>query len=336
VVLVEGAGLFAFGTTKKDAVIAADIAEHTVRAKALAHACGGYEELGQPALFEMEYWSLEQAKLGKAAPLPLAGQVALVTGAGGAIGVGIAARIVAAGGNVVLADLDAARLGRALARLRRNAPLASASVVMDVTREESVRAGFAEACRLFGGVDIVVPNAGIAAVAGVDELTLEEWRRVQGVNLDGTFLVVREGARLLKRQGTGGSIVISASKNVFDPGARFGAYSASKAAAHQLGKVAALELAEHGIRVNMINADAVFGDEEFPSGLWEQVGPDRMRARGLDPAGLRAYYRDRNLLKLEVRAEHVGNAVVFFASCATPTTGATLPVDGGISGAFPR
>ena len=126
------------------------------------------------------------------------------------------------------------------------------------------------------------------------------------------------------------------SKNVFDPGAGFGAYSASKAGVHQLGKIAALELAPLGVRVNMINADAVFGDDAVKSGLWEEVGPDRMKARGLDPEGLRAYYRDRSLLKTSVLPAHVGEAVVFFASGVTPTTGATLPVDGGIPGAFPR
>ena len=126
------------------------------------------------------------------------------------------------------------------------------------------------------------------------------------------------------------------SKNVFDPGAAFGAYSASKAAAHQLSRIAALELAEIGVRVNMINPDAVFGDEKISSGLWDLIGPDRMKSRGLDPQGLREYYRERNMLKETVLAEHVGNAVVFFASEKTPTTGATLPVDGGVASAAPR
>jgi NAD(P)-dependent dehydrogenase (short-subunit alcohol dehydrogenase family) len=130
--------------------------------------------------------------------------------------------------------------------------------------------------------------------------------------------------------------VVVSSKNVFDPGAAFGAYSASKAGVHQISKIAALELAELGVRVNLINPDAVFGDEEVPSKLWELVGPERMKSRGLDPQGLREYYRQRNLLKVQVTAEHVGNAVVFFASEQTPTTGATLPVDGGIPAAFPR
>ena len=137
-------------------------------------------------------------------------------------------------------------------------------------------------------------------------------------------------------QGTGGSVVVQASKNVFAPGASFGAYSASKAGASQLARIAALELAELGVRVNTINADAVFGDDEVPSGLWELVGPERMKSRGLDPQGLRDYYRERSLLKVPVLPRHVGEAVVFFASGLTPTTGATLPVDGGLPEAFPR
>jgi NAD(P)-dependent dehydrogenase (short-subunit alcohol dehydrogenase family) len=188
----------------------------------------------------------------------------------------------------------------------------------------------------FGGLDCVVPNAGIARTGKLEELDPAAFAAVQAVNSHATFLLLQRVGRELRRQGTGGSIVVQASKNVFAPGARFGAYSASKAGVHQLGKVAALELAEHGIRVNMVNADAVFGDDEFPSGLWQEVGPDRMQARGLDPNGLKEYYRNRNLLKAEVRAEHVGNAVVFFASGSTPTTGATLPVDGGLADAFPR
>jgi NAD(P)-dependent dehydrogenase (short-subunit alcohol dehydrogenase family) len=132
------------------------------------------------------------------------------------------------------------------------------------------------------------------------------------------------------------NIIVISSKNVFDPGAAFGAYSASKAGAHQLSKIAALELAEFGVRVNMVNPDAVFGDENVCSNLWEEVGPERMKSRGLDPEGLKEYYCQRSLLKQRVLSEHVGNAVVFFASDLTPTTGATLPVDAGNPATFSR
>jgi NAD(P)-dependent dehydrogenase (short-subunit alcohol dehydrogenase family) len=182
----------------------------------------------------------------------------------------------------------------------------------------------------------VVPNAGIAHVGRLEDMDLERFRLVQDVNTNGTLHVLRAAARILRAQGTGGTIVVQASKNVFAPGAGFGAYSASKAAALQLARIAALEFAEFSVRVNVINADAVFGDADVPSQLWQQVGPERMQARGLDAAGLRAFYRDRSLLKTEVLPRHVGEAVVWFAAMRTPTTGAVLPVDGGIAEAFPR
>ena len=174
-------------------------------------------------------------------------------------------------------------------------------------------------------------------MARVEDLDPEKFDQVVKVNLKGTFHVIKASIPIFRRQGTGGNIVVISSKNVFDPGAAFGAYSASKAGVHQISKIAALELAELGVRVNMVNPDAIFGDEEVPSKLWELVGPERMKSRGLDPQGLREYYRQRNLLKVQVTAEHVGNAVVFFASeASSATTGATLPVDGGIPAAFPR
>jgi rhamnose utilization protein RhaD (predicted bifunctional aldolase and dehydrogenase)/NAD(P)-dependent dehydrogenase (short-subunit alcohol dehydrogenase family) len=336
VVLVPGVGIFAAGRTKTDARIAADIAEHTIRAKGLANDIGRYRALPEPDLFDMEYWVLEQAKLGKAKDAPLAGQVAMVTGAAGAIGFGIAKQLVAAGAHVVLTDIDGERLDSACRDLDPKARGAVAGLVMDVTDEESVAAGFVETCRLYGGLDLLVLNAGVAHVSALEDLDPAALRRVIDVNLVGYFLVLREAARLLRRQGLGGNVVVNSSKNVFAPGADFGAYSASKAGAHQLGRIAALELAGAGVRVNMINADAVFGDATRPSGLWQEVGPARARSRGLDPSALQDYYRQRNLLRVAVTPEHVGNAVVFFASNLTPTTGATLPVDGGVAEAFPR
>jgi rhamnulose-1-phosphate aldolase/alcohol dehydrogenase len=336
VVLVPGVGVFTAGRTKADARIAADIAEHTVPAKADANTIGHYLALADPDLFDMEYWSLEQAKLGKTKDAALAGQVALVTGAAGAIGFGIAKQLVAAGAHVLVADVDPERIRAAVDELDPKRRGVAAGLAMDVTDEAAVASGFAEACRLYGGVDVVVLNAGVAHVSAIEKLEPEAFRRVLDVNLTGSFLVLREAARLFRRQGTAGNVIVNSSKNVFAPGAEFGAYSASKAGAHQLGKVAALELAAAGVRVNMINADAVFGDAKRPSGLWQEVGPSRAKSRGLDPRELEDFYRQRNLLKAKVTAEHVGNAVVFFASNLTPTTGATLPVDGGVADAFPR
>ena len=336
VILVPGVGFFTAGRTKKDARIAADIVDHTLQAKSLAQAIGDYVPLSDGDLFDMEYWSLEQAKLGQAKDPVLAGQIAVVTGAAGGIGYGICRKLIEAGAHVVVTDLDPARVQQVVGELDARKRGVAAGVAMDVTDEHSVARAFAEINRMYGGIDIAVLNAGIAHVNAVDQIPPAEFRRLVDVNLTGNFLVLREAARLLKRQGTGGHIILNSSKNVFGPGADFGAYSASKAGAHQLAKVAAIELAGSGIRVNMINADAVFGDAKHPSGLWQEVGPARAKSRGLDPAGLADYYRQRNLLKAGVTADHVGNAVVFFASNQTPTTGATLPVDGGVADAFPR
>jgi NAD(P)-dependent dehydrogenase (short-subunit alcohol dehydrogenase family) len=199
-----------------------------------------------------------------------------------------------------------------------------------------MRRAFDEVCIHFGGVDVVVPNAGIALVRSIADLAPGEARAVSDVNYLGVLNTIREAARVFRAQGTGGNIVINASKNVFAPGKDFAAYSASKAAAHQLGKIAALELAPLGVRVNQINADAVFGHGETPSGLWQEVGPSRAASRGLSMEALPAFYQERNLLHRRVEARHVGAAVVFFVTQAVATTGATLPVDGGIPEAFPR
>jgi rhamnose utilization protein RhaD (predicted bifunctional aldolase and dehydrogenase)/NAD(P)-dependent dehydrogenase (short-subunit alcohol dehydrogenase family) len=337
VVLVPGLGLVTAGTSPKAASIAADIAEHTLLAKVKGASLGPYRELEEEHIFDMEYWSLEQAKLGKGKRPPLSGQTALVTGGGGAIAAGIGRQLLAAGARVVLSDIDPERLEQVATKLAASfGQQAVLPLVMDVTDAAEVHQGLVDIIRRTGGLDVLVPNAGIAHVATIAELAEADFRKVIDVNLLGVYQVIKAAIPIFRRQGTGGSVIINSSKNVFDPGAAFGAYSASKAGAHQLGKIAALELAPLGVGVNMINADAIFADEETPSGLWEVVGPDRMRARNLDPAGLREYYRQRNLLKTEVTADDVGRAVVFFATGQTPTTGATLPVDGGIPAAFPR
>jgi rhamnulose-1-phosphate aldolase/alcohol dehydrogenase len=333
IVVLPGVGIFAAGETRRDARIAADIAEHTVRTRIRASMIGRYEGIGEGDLFDMEYWSLERDKLGTRAPAALAGQVALVTGGAGAVAEGIARRLLEAGAHVALADIDNDRLDAVLGRLDGER---CEALECDVTQEGDVHYAFEEVAARFGGVDLVVANAGIAEAGSLEELPEEALQRALEVNAVGTFHTLAEALRQLRRQGTGGNVVVVSTKNVFAPGRGFGAYSASKAAAHQLGRIAALEGAEIGVRVNMINADAVFGEASNPSRLWQAVGPERARARGIDPGDLESFYRDRNLLHARVTAEHVGNAVVFFASQATPTTGAALPVDGGLPEAFPR
>ena len=341
VILIPGLGLITTGHTEKAAQICCDIAVHTLLAKQRGRSIAPYKELEEAHIFDMEYWSLEQVKLGKGSTLPLAGQVALVTGGGGAIACGIGRMLLAAGAHVYLSDLNHERLDKVCDLLKKEFPAERiGALLMDVTDKKAVTSGIKTIIKECGGLDILVPNAGLAHVATIEELDEEMFRKVTEINTMGVFQVIQAAIPIFKRQALLGKatahIIINSSKNVFSPGAAFGAYSSSKAGAHQLGKIAAMELAPYNVRVNMINADAIFDDHGITSGLWDVVGPDRMRSRNLDPEGLKEYYRERNLLKTEVLADHVGNAVVFFASSLTPTTGATLPVDGGVAAAFPR
>jgi rhamnulose-1-phosphate aldolase/alcohol dehydrogenase len=333
VVLMPGLGMITVGNNAKAAHVAADIYRHTMAVKRLVSEISEYRALPQLDLFDVEYWSLEQAKLSGQRPKPLEGRVALITGGAGAIGRGIAKILRNNGAEIVLADIEKAE--------ETADELKCFGIAMDVTSSESVAAAFRAVCERFGGVDIVVPNAGTALSKPIEDLSDAEARRVMDINFHGYLRTVQEGIRVLKHQDSGGHIVIISSKNVLAPGNEFSIYSASKAAGHQLGKVAAMELAPYGIKVNMVTPDAVFATEDDPageirSGLWRTVGPDRAKAHKIASTELEAFYQDRNLLKAEVSAEDVGRAVLFFATDQTPTTGATLPVDGGIAQAFPR
>ncbi len=341
VVWFPGVGVLAAGPDARAARIAADLARHTLRLKATATALGPYVGLPDADLFDMEYWSLEQAKLARAKgpASPLDRRVVLVTGGAGAVGVGIGRQLLAAGAHVVLTDVDLAALERAAAILRGlegHATERLRTVALDVGSTDDVRRGLDEAARCFGGLDGFVIAAGVAVAGELADLTDEALEHALRVNAGGAHRILREAADRLTLQGIGGDIVVISTKNVAAPGASLGGYSASKAAAHQLARVAALELAPRDIRVNLVAPDAVFTEGEIHSGLWREIGPARAADRGLDPGALPAFYRDRNLLKAEITGSDVGRGVVFFLSRQTPTTGAVLPVDGGLPGAFLR
>jgi len=340
VVLLPGCGVAAAGGSAKLASVALDIALHTLRVKAaVADGGGRYEGLSEGHLFDMEYRPLQLEKLRRAGAFPLVTTVALITGAAGAIGEGICRELLAAGAHVAASDLAGERLDSLVEELTAEAPGRVLGVPLDVTDPDGPRgvaAGFSAVARVWGGVDLVVVNAGAAHVATIETMELADFERLERINVHGTLLVLGEAARHFRRQGTGGDVVVVSTKNVFAPGASFSAYSATKAASHQIGRIASQEMAGLDVRVNMVAPDAVFGGGERKSGLWQEVGPDRMRARGLTEEGLEEYYRGRNLLKARITARHVGRAVVFFARRETPTTGATLPVDGGLPDATPR
>jgi rhamnulose-1-phosphate aldolase/alcohol dehydrogenase len=336
VVFLPGVGALCAGKNALAARIACDITAHTVAVKMHVAAMGRYEGLPEDELFEMEYHTYQHAKLGPGGELPLARQVALVTGAAGAIGLAIVEGLLEQGCHVAITDLAGDALHTAVRDLEARFPGRVMGAVMDVTSPASVQEAFDAVIQRWGGVDIVIPNAGLAHVSLLTEMKLEAFQKLERVNVEGTLNVIGEAGRHFKLQGTGGDIILVSTKNVFAPGAQFGAYSATKAAAHQLARIASLEFASSDVRVNMVAPDAVFSHGSRKSGLWAEVGPERMKARGLDEKGLEEYYRQRNLLKAAVTGRHVANAVLFFATRQTPTTGATIPVDGGLPDATPR
>jgi rhamnose utilization protein RhaD (predicted bifunctional aldolase and dehydrogenase)/NAD(P)-dependent dehydrogenase (short-subunit alcohol dehydrogenase family) len=336
VILLPGLGAFCAGMDLQSAGIVRDITAATLASKARISRFGRYQSPGEIDLFRMEYDAFQRAKVENLPCHPLTGRVALVTGAAGAIGMGVSEGLLAQGCAVALADLPGERLDAVFDELRCRYGDLVMAVPFDVTEPNDVARGFADTIAAWGGIDIVIANAGVALVSDLTSLTLEQFRGLERVNVEGTLNLLSEAGRHFRSQACGGDIILISTKNVFAPGAKFGAYSATKAAAHQLARIASLEMAEIGVRVNMVAPDGVFSHGNRRSGLWAAVGPDRMRARGLDEAGLEEYYRNRNLLKARITATHVANAVLYFATRQTPTTGATIPVDGGLPDATPR
>jgi rhamnulose-1-phosphate aldolase/alcohol dehydrogenase len=336
VVLVPGLGMFTAGRDRRTAGIVNDIYHHTIDVIGNASAFGRYVSLTAQDAFDVEYWPLELYKLTLAPPeKELARRIALVTGGASGIGRAVARRLAAEGAHVVVGDLDEAGakktaddVGAAVGGNR------AVGLRMDVTSEASVRAAFEETVLAFGGLDILVSNAGMAHSAPVDRMALGDWERSFAVNATGHFLVAREAMRILIPQALGGALVFVATKNVMSPGKDFAAYSAAKAAEAQLAKVLALEGAPHGIRSNIVNPDAVFQDSK----LWsEEVRRERAAAQGIAVEQLEDFYRKRNLLGARILPEDVAEAVLFLAADrSAKTTGCTLTVDGGVKDAFPR
>jgi rhamnulose-1-phosphate aldolase/alcohol dehydrogenase len=336
VILLPGIGFVATGKDKDSAIQCAEVYEHSIATMRGAEALDQYESLSLPLAFEMEYWSLELYKLSLApAEKPLARRVALVTGACGSIGRAIVTRLLKEGAHVVIADLDLQKTKTFSSELNRQFGVGrTLGVAMDVRQEKSVQKAFEQLLLTYGGLDLVVSNAGIAKIGAVESLHLSDWQHQFEVNATGHFLVAREAMQIFKRQGLGGNLVFIATKNVTAPGKEFGAYSASKSAQAQLARICAIEGGEWGVRSNMVNPDGIFEG----SGLWsKEVRSDRAKSYGISPKQIEKFYQNRNLLKAQVRSEDVASAVVFLASEESArTTGAMIPVDGGLREAFPR
>jgi rhamnulose-1-phosphate aldolase/alcohol dehydrogenase len=336
VILMPSVGMFTFAKDKSTARIAAEFYCNAIRVMRGASAIDEYLGLPEQEAFDIEYWALEEAKLRRQpAPKPLAGRIALITGGAGGIGRAIAERLLADDACVVLLDNDTDALARTADELAPKFGKDRTRVTRcDVTDEASVVRAFAFTVREYGGVDIVISNAGIASAAPFDQTTIETWRRNMDVLGTGYFLVGREAAKILKAQGTGGSIVFIASKNALVASSGAAAYSTAKAAELHLARCMALDLAGDGIRVNAVNPDAVLQGSRIWSSSWRA---ERARAYGIAPSELEEYYRRRSLLQQNVTPEDVAEAVHFFASDrSAKSTGNILNVDAGNAAAFTR
>jgi len=333
IVLVPGIGMFSYGANKQTARVAGEFYVNAINVMRGAEAVSAYSPIDEAEKFRIEYWALEEAKLARMpAPKPLATRIALVTGGGSGIGRAIAHRLAAEGACVVVADRDAASAATVAAEIG-NADVA-VPFTADVTQEEQVAAAVSAAALAFGGVDLVVNNAGLSVSKPLLETTVADWDRQHDVMARGSFLVSREAARAMKAQGMGGDIVYICSKNSVVAGPANVAYGAAKAdQAHQVRLLAA-ELGGDGIRVNGINPDGVVRGSGIFAGGW---GAQRAAVYGVAEEGLGAYYAQRTLLKKEVLPEHVAAAVfALTGGDLAQTTGLHIPVDSGVAAGFLR
>jgi rhamnulose-1-phosphate aldolase/alcohol dehydrogenase len=337
VILIPGVGMVTTGKDAAAADISAQLYHRAIAVMRGAEACGGFISLTDAESYAVEYWPLEQYKLTLAPPAKeFARRVALVTGAAGGIGSAICAQLAADGAHVVATDIDEAGASCLAEDLwRRYGDGRAVGVRMDVTDEQSVREAFARAALQFGGLDIVVNNAGLASSAPIEETTLAEWQKNMGVLATGYFLVAREAFRVLREQGRGGSLVFVASKNALVAGKNAAAYSTAKAAEAHLARCLAEEGGPLGIRVNTVNPDAVLSGSRIWDSSWRK---ERAAAYGIAPEQLEDVYRKRTTLGVSILPADVAEAVAYFASevRSGKSTGNILNVDGGIAAAYPR
>ena len=333
IVLVPGVGMFSYGADKQTARVAGEFYLNAINVMRGAEAISSYAPIAESEKFRIEYWALEEAKLARRPPpKALGARVALVTGGGSGIGRATAQRLAAEGACVVIADRDGSAAETSARMI--GSPDHAAAVTADVTDEDDVAAAFREAVLAFGGLDLVVNNAGLSLSRPLLETTAADWDVQHAVMARGSFLIAREAARVMQAQGMGGDIVYIVSKNSVVAGPDNVAYGSAKASqAHQVRLLAA-ELGKLGIRVNGINPDGVVRGSGIFAGGW---GARRAAVYGIPEDQLGEFYARRTLLGREVLPEHVAAAVIALTAGELPlTTGAHIPVDGGIAGAFLR
>jgi rhamnulose-1-phosphate aldolase/alcohol dehydrogenase len=336
VILCPGIGMFTFAKDKQTARVAAEFYTNAINVMRGAEAVSTYTGLSEQEAFNIEYWLLEEAKLQRMPkPKPLAGKIALITGSGGGIGKAIARKYVEEGACVVLNDRDPKRQAAAVAEFEKafGRDVVS-SVSLDVTQATSVEQALQHTALAFGGVDIVVNNAGISISKGLTEHTEADWDQLYDVLVKGQFLVSKAAAEMWRQQGLGGDLVNIVSKNALVAGPNNAGYGSAKAAQAHLSRLLAAELGNNGIRVNVINPDAVIADSNIWAGGWAE---GRAKAYGISVDALPAYYAKRTLLNQIILPEDIANACfALVGGLLNKSTGNILNVDGGLTAAFVR
>ena len=331
ILLYPGVGMFSFSKDKQTARVAAEFYINAINVMRGAEAITEYTALPRQEAFDIEYWLLEEAKLQRMPKeKPLSRRIALVTGAGGGIGKAIADKLAAEGANVVLTDIAEDRLKEANATYKRDVSTYAAG---DVTNSRSVAEAFEIACLEFGGVDIVVHSAGLAISKPIEETTLKDWDLLQDVLVKGQFLLAKEGADIMRKQGLGGDIISIASKNGLVAGPNNVGYGTAKAAQQHMARLLAAELAPDKIRVNTVNPDGVIVGSKIWEGAWAE---GRAKAYGITVEELPAYYAKRNMLHAIILPDDIANGVFAFVGILDKSTGNILNVDGGVAPAFVR
>lgn len=336
VILIPGIGMINTGKSLAMARVSGALYHRAIAVMKGATALGRFVSLNENESYNIEYWPLELYKLTLAPPeAEFSRQVAFVTGGAGGIGSATCRRLVAEGAHVVIADLNAQGAQKLADELNAQYGEGRATAVkMDVTQEKEVQNAYAEAVLAYGGVDIIVNNAGLATSSPFDETSLEEWNLNMNVLGTGYFLVAREAFRLMKNQNLGGNMVFVGSKNSIYAGKNAAAYSSAKALETHLARCIAAEGGQYGIRVNSVLPDAVLQGSQIWNSAWRN---ERAAAYGIQPDELEDYYRKRTTLLVNVYPEDIAEAIAFFASSkAAKTTGCMLTVDGGVPAAFTR
>jgi len=336
VILYPGVGMFTFSKDKQTARVAAEFYINAINVMKGAEAVSEYTSLPRQEAFNIEYWLLEEAKLQRMPkPKPLSGRIALITGSAGGIGKAIAKKFAEEGACVVINDINEERMQSAMEEFQKQFGRdTAASTLLDVTNNEAIEKAFANAVLAFGGIDIVVNNAGISISKSITDHSIADWDKLYDILVKGQFLVSKVGIEIMRKQNIGGDIINVVSKNSVVAGPNNAGYGSAKAAQAHLTRLLAAEVGGDKIRVNTVNPDAVIADSNIWAGGWAE---GRAKAYGIKVEELPAYYAKRTLLNEAILPEDIANACfAFVGGLLNKSTGNTLNVDGGVAAAFLR